>query len=93
MKSPVEKLNVYRRLSDGKKVSVGALAQNKNATYFQYDDDYLKNHQSLSPFSLPFTSELSQAEKNNIGRGVITFIHCVVYWMLIFASHQWIMLT
>lgn len=61
--SPVKKLQVYRRLSNGDEVFVGQLAQNKQAVYFQYDSDYLTHFHSLSPFNLPFDNTLSQAPK------------------------------
>jgi len=35
----VDKLNVHHSLSDGEQVLVGQLAQNKKATFFQYDDN------------------------------------------------------
>ena len=56
-----EKLNVHRCLSDGEKVLVGQIAQNEKATFFQYDDNYLNQYHSLSPFKLPFDTNLSQA--------------------------------
>lgn len=37
----VSKLNVYRRLSDGRQVVVGQLAQNSKGVFFQYDAGYL----------------------------------------------------
>ena len=58
---PIKKLGVYRRLANTQEAMVGQLVQNKQAVYFQYDDKYLDNFQSLSPFSLPFSNELSQA--------------------------------
>jgi serine/threonine-protein kinase HipA len=60
---PVNKLNVYQRLSIGHQILVGQLAQNKQAVYFQYDTKYLSNQHSLSPFLLPFNNELSEAQK------------------------------
>ena len=57
----IEKLDVHRCLSDGNKILVGQLAQNKKAVFFQYDDNYLNQYHSLSPFKLPFNAELSQA--------------------------------
>jgi serine/threonine-protein kinase HipA len=57
----VKQLHVQRRLSDGSQVLVGRLAQNTHTVYFQYDADYLANHPSLSPFTLPFASALSPA--------------------------------
>lgn len=60
---PVRQLTVHRRLSNGVQVLVGQLAQNAQAVYFQYDADYLAHYQSLSPFMLPFTNQLSAAPK------------------------------
>jgi serine/threonine-protein kinase HipA len=59
----VKQLHVQRRLSDGSQVLVGRLAQNAHTVYFQYDADYLADHPSLSPFTLPFASALSPAPK------------------------------
>ncbi|MEE9304278.1 MAG: type II toxin-antitoxin system HipA family toxin [Thiotrichaceae bacterium] len=58
---PIKKLDVYRRLSAGKEILLGQLVQNKTAVYFQYDADYLAHQHSVSPFSLPFTNELTEA--------------------------------
>lgn len=57
-----QKLDVYRRFSSGHQVLVGQLAQNKQAVFFQYDENYLSQYHSLSPFKLPFTNTLSQAD-------------------------------
>ena len=59
----INKLDVYRRLSNGDEVLVGKMAQNKQGVFFQYDDDYLSNYYSLSPFTLDFSNKLSQAPK------------------------------
>ena len=59
----INKLDVYRRLSNGNEVLVGQMAQNKQGVFFQYDDDYLKKYHSLSPFTLDFSNMLSQAPK------------------------------
>ena len=59
--SPVKKLNVYRRLSSGKQIAVGTLAQNARSAYFQYDSDYVRNFANLSLFALRFDSSLQQA--------------------------------
>lgn len=37
------------------------LAQNRQGVFFQYDDDYLSRHPSLSPFTLPFDAGLHPA--------------------------------
>lgn len=55
------KLDVHRRLSDGRQVLVGQLAQNTSAVYFQYDREYLSLYQNLSPFKLNFSDKLSKA--------------------------------
>jgi len=62
--TPVSKLAVYRRMGNGSEVLVGQLAQNKQAVYFQYDDDYLADFHSLSPFHLDFTKTLNQAPRH-----------------------------
>ncbi|WP_062270400.1 type II toxin-antitoxin system HipA family toxin [Endozoicomonas arenosclerae] len=54
----VRKLEVHRRLSDGSKKKVGELAQNQQGIFFQYDKSYIEQHQSLSPFTLPFNESL-----------------------------------
>ncbi|HIQ07718.1 MAG TPA: type II toxin-antitoxin system HipA family toxin [Thiotrichaceae bacterium] len=58
---PIDKLMVYRRLSTGKELVVGQLAQNKQGIYFQYDAHYLQQSHSLSPFNLAFDASLSKA--------------------------------
>lgn len=58
---PINKLNVQRCLSTGEIINVGQLAQNKSSVYFQYDEKYLANSHSLSPFKLSFTNELLKA--------------------------------
>ena len=59
----INKLDVYRCLSNGDDVLVGQMAQNKQGVFFQYNDEYLKKYHSLSPFTLDFTNKLSQAPK------------------------------
>ncbi len=58
---PIKKLRVFSRLSDGRRVQVGELARNRDATFFQYGPDYVDRFSSLSPFTLPFNAELRQA--------------------------------
>ncbi len=58
---PVNKLSVYRTLFNGTKVLVGVIAQNKQAIYFQYDNDYINNYPNLSPFKLAQNTLLQQA--------------------------------
>lgn len=61
MSNRINKLNVLRRLSTGDTIPVGVLAQNKTATYFQYDAGFLAENQSISPFRMPISAELIQA--------------------------------
>ncbi len=61
--TPVNKLAVYRRLSNADEVLVGQLAQNKQGVFFQYDNDHLANFHSLSPFKLDFSNKLALAKK------------------------------
>lgn len=63
MSLPIERLSVWRRWSDGSQAEIGTLAQNKQATYFQYNDDYLSQGYSLSPFALAFNKEVQAALK------------------------------
>lgn len=59
--SPVRRLEVWRRQSAGTRVLVGVLAQNRQGVFFQYDDDYVRRHHSLSPFKLAFDTDLHPA--------------------------------
>jgi serine/threonine-protein kinase HipA len=52
------KLSVFRKLTNGDNVSVGALAQNRQSVYFQYDTSYLEQYHNLSHFNLNFDSTL-----------------------------------
>lgn len=61
--TPVAKLSVDRRLSSGETVSVGTLAQNRQGTFFQYDDGYLRHYHSLSPFNLAWEGSLQPGPK------------------------------
>ncbi|RUO80256.1 type II toxin-antitoxin system HipA family toxin [Idiomarina tyrosinivorans] len=58
---PIQKLDVSRTLTSGRKVSVGVLAQNKHGVYFQYHDEYLKQFHNLSPFSLVADTSVQRA--------------------------------
>jgi serine/threonine-protein kinase HipA len=58
---PVNRLEVWRRYTNGQSLLVGHLAQNRQGIYFQYDNHYLKEGQDLSPFFLKFDSSLQQA--------------------------------
>jgi len=55
------KLEVWRKLTDGSTVMVGELAQNKQGVYFQYHIEYLQKHNNLSPFNLSFDNSLQLA--------------------------------
>lgn len=58
------KLIVKRTLSDGRKVRVGVLAENRKGTFFQYDESYLNHHnKSISPFALNPSAILQKAPK------------------------------
>jgi len=59
----VNKLAVWRTLSDGSSTAVGELAQNKQGAYFQYNTHYLAKFSNLSPFNLYFDSTLQLAPK------------------------------
>lgn len=59
--TPIRQLDVRRRLSDGHRVLVGRLAQNRQGVFFQYEDAYCREHHSLSPFQLPFDARLHAA--------------------------------
>jgi serine/threonine-protein kinase HipA len=50
----VNKLAVWRTLSNGNIIAVGELAQNKQGVYFQYNSNYLEQFSNLSPFNLNF---------------------------------------
>ena len=58
---PVKKLDVWRTYSNSRSLLVGQLAQNRQGIFFQYDANYLKEGQSLSPFFLKFDSSLQLA--------------------------------
>lgn len=55
------KLIVKRRLSDGKSITVGELAENKQGIFFQYNDEYLSGYTSLAPFTLAFDKSIQKA--------------------------------
>ncbi|MDX2369607.1 MAG: type II toxin-antitoxin system HipA family toxin [Colwellia sp.] len=59
----VNKLEIWRTLSDGSLIAVGELAQNKQGVYFQYHINYLDNFSNLSPFNLNFDSTLQLSPK------------------------------
>ncbi|MCK0744899.1 type II toxin-antitoxin system HipA family toxin [Chromohalobacter nigrandesensis] len=58
---PVRKLEVVRRLQQGGECRVGVLAQSTRGVFFQYDDAYVDAYHSLSPFLLPFDTQLHTA--------------------------------
>ena len=60
-----QKLDVHRRFSDGSKQRVGQLAENRQGIFFQYNEDYLQNYHSLSPFKLPFNNTLHKAPREH----------------------------
>ncbi|MGI9322864.1 MAG: type II toxin-antitoxin system HipA family toxin [Pseudomonadales bacterium] len=60
----IDKLEVWRTLSDGQQVLVGQLALNQQGVFFQYDDTYLDAHPNLAPFNLAHTNELQAAPKD-----------------------------
>ncbi|MCX4027413.1 hypothetical protein [Spartinivicinus marinus] len=62
--NPINKLEVFRRLSSNERVAVGTLAQNAQAVFFQYHSDYLQHYDNLSPFNLQFDNSLQQAPKS-----------------------------
>jgi len=64
---PIQKLEVFRSLSNGQSVKVGVLAQNRQGTFFQYNDAYLQDYDNLSPFTLKATNELQLAPKTPHG--------------------------
>lgn len=59
----VNKLEIWRTLSDGSSIAVGELAQNKHGVYFQYHLNYLDKFSNLSPFNLNFDSTLQLSPK------------------------------
>lgn len=44
-------LVVKRKLSNGQQITVGKLAENRDGSYFQYDERYLSQHSSIAPFN------------------------------------------
>ncbi|OIN11118.1 type II toxin-antitoxin system HipA family toxin [Oceanisphaera psychrotolerans] len=60
---PIQKLDVSRTLSTGARVRVGALAQNRQGVFFQYEAGYLERFGNLSPFTLNSTTALQLAPK------------------------------
>ncbi|MEA3643855.1 MAG: HipA N-terminal domain-containing protein, partial [Lamprobacter sp.] len=57
----INRLDVWRTLSDGTRHQVGVLAQNRQGVFFQYARDYLARFANLSPFSLSFDEVLQAA--------------------------------
>ena len=58
---PVRQLTVWRTFSDGLKVEVGGLAQNRQGVFFQYNEAYLQQYPALSPFTLKTDSSVQLA--------------------------------
>ncbi|MEA1052905.1 type II toxin-antitoxin system HipA family toxin [Lamprobacter modestohalophilus] len=59
----VNRLDVWRTLSDGSRHHVGGLAQGRQGVFFQYAREYLAQFTNLSPFSLRFDETLQAAPK------------------------------
>ena len=74
-------LYVHRRLSSPQKILVGQLAQNSSGIFFQYDDAYLSQYHSLSPFTLPFNPALNKAEKNAAPRAAWRVFGLAARWL------------
>lgn len=56
---------VQRRLSTGLLEDVGRLAENKEGTYFQYEESYLSKHnKSISPFKIENNLKVQKAERH-----------------------------
>jgi len=65
MVSSINSIKVKRTLSSGEAVGVGEMATDKQGrVFFAYDDHYIQNYPSLSPFKLPFNTEPNQSESN-----------------------------
>ena len=58
---PIRQLTVWRTFSDGLKVEVGGLAQNRQGVFFQYNEAYLQQYPALSPFTLKADSSVQLA--------------------------------
>ncbi|MFT6916058.1 MAG: serine/threonine-protein kinase HipA [Motiliproteus sp.] len=67
--TPIKRLDVWRRYSQGQRARVGTLAQSPQGVFFQYDEDYLRQHSNISPFQLAFTNAL-QAAPNSPHHGL-----------------------
>lgn len=59
----IQKLLIHRKLSNGKTVDVGVLAQNRQGVFFQYDEPYLAQFGNLSPFSIKDDVSVQPAQK------------------------------
>ena len=66
------KLVVKRKLSDGNSIKVGELAENKTGIYFQYNEQYLTQYSSISPFALEdyLQAQLAPQKPHNKLHGV-----------------------
>lgn len=61
---PIRRLNVWRTLGTGEKVALGALAQNRQGVFFQYQAEYLARFGAagnVSPFRLKADTSLQAA--------------------------------
>lgn len=61
--SRVERLEVWRTLTDGDRCRAGTLAQNRQGVFFQYQPEYLADFSNLSPFKLSFDSVVQLAPR------------------------------
>ena len=57
----INKISVLRILSDGSKMRVGTLAENKQGIFFAYDAEYINQFNNLSPFKLSFDTSVQLA--------------------------------
>ncbi len=61
---PVDSLMVERTLSNGTKIKAGRLAQSRKGVFFQYEQSYIEQYGSLSPFALKPSTNLQQAPQD-----------------------------
>ena len=79
---PIKKLGVYRRLANTQEAMVGQLVLNKQAVYFQYDDNYLENFQSLSPLQ-KLASQANFSRWKDSQNEVIKVLDALSHWSTI----------
>lgn len=59
-------LTVKRTFSNGHRKTVGKLAENRDGTYFQYDEAYLEKHpSSIAPFNIKADLSLQKKRRDN----------------------------